>query len=195
MKIKYSVRLFLITAAAGFTISSQHIAFADDTSNWLQSLFGSSESQTNNNTAPDQKQIQADQAAAQQFQQAALQDSQALRQDYQKLRQDQRAGVDTTADLQAIRNHRASLENNTAHQQQNAIDLTKDGIPNTYTVPVNTHQNINGVDHRWDNRAAYVGQNNYGRRWDNNPRRDFHGRDQDYRHHRYNPNWANNQQV
>ena len=172
MSAKYSKKSFLVIAITGLVISSQHLAFADDTSNWLQSLFGSNQNQSqssNGQGQADQKQIQADQNFAQQYYQATTQDQETLRQAYQQLERDRRAGLNTSADIQAIRNQEKVVRTDLANQRNNAVDLSRDGVSSPYSVPANGQWGSQ-VDRRWDNRYYHNGypqhaQRNYDDRW------------------------------
>ncbi len=125
MNSKYH-KLAVAALIAGFVMGPQHRAFADS-SQWWQQLFGNqtqnnnTNANTNNNSSSwqfgnrnnqtlTQEQIQADPNLARD--QNSVQNDQAqLKQLYQNLRDHQQAGLDTSADLQAIANQKQSYMN------------------------------------------------------------------------------------
>jgi TolA-binding protein len=170
----------VVIASIGLIAGIQSAALADS-SNWLQSLFGTSDT-GNDQNRPDQKQIEADQASASQIQQSYQANRQGLTQAEQKLRQDQRSVADTSADRQNIQNFRQALRLDVAHQQANAQDLAKDGVADPYgalSYPTRP-------DRRWENRGSYPGYAQPDRAWDNGFR---HAPVYHYEHRRHEANW------
>lgn len=159
MNTKNSKQWTVLVAVVGLVAGFQGAAHADQTSDWLQSLFSDKPSNNNNQgNAPDQRQVQADQALATQYQQAYQSHQTALTQAYEKLRQDQRSGVDTTVDRKNVKDLNEALRVDVGRQQANSQDLAKAGVAYPYTIasaPAQTayQQSDRGhwQDDRWKN--------------------------------------------
>lgn len=170
---KNSKKWLVILTSVGLMVGFQGAAYAANSSDWLSSLFGGSNTSNNQNT-PDQKQIQVDQALAAQFQQAYQNDSQALAQAYR------------SGNRQNIQNLQAAVNVDIGHLQANAQDLTREGVTVPYTVPIYpSYQGYptqpNGARGYYQRYPAqpnavtspYPGYDHPNRRWDNGPRHDY----------------------
>jgi hypothetical protein len=149
-RLEQDRRAGLNTAADMQAIQAQRLALQNDQTAYYQQTQQMQTYQGGYSTpaAGNQSLLQGAAEAVNRSQANISQDNLALQQDYQKLEQDKKAGVNTAADMQAIRAQRQAMQNDqTSYNQQLQQLRTYQGLP----APVVTNTGY-GVPNarRWD---------------------------------------------